>query len=288
VNFWGAWIRLIETLSHKIRGIIPTPQLSSKPKQRLVISLLGLSVLTVGFYGALFLLLWLYEGGEVLSLPLWAPLIILIPIFWVSPLAIPSLMVIIVSCYTARKLWLKANPPVESGLSTIVSSSKDVSQGRKRIRHLALPMLMIGLSLAFYYFTFTEDYDAVQSIAIGMNVVSSQSSIDSMQVNFTVFIYMNTLHPSTEETKITGATFTLVVDSQPAGTVIMPFDSQVGGWTTRDIAYDAHFNMTGHSAQIVLQHNPNDVVLTVQFLAAGLLYRQETTKTLPSLYYLRA
>jgi hypothetical protein len=193
-------------------------------------------------------------------------------------------MVIIASCYAARKLYLRANPPFDSKTSTAASPSKVVSKGWKRIRLSAFSIVMIVLFISFFYFTVTEDFDAIQSIVVSMGVQSRQSSIDSQQVNFTVFIYMHTLHPATEATKIIGATFTLTVDSQPAGTVAMPFDSQVGGWTTRDLGYDAHFRMTGSTARVVLEHNPNNLVLTVRFLAEGLLYRQEITKTLSSSY----
>jgi len=108
--------------------------------------------------------------------------------------------------------------------------------------------------------------------------------MEPAQVNFTVFIYVNTLNPSTEITRVIGARFTLVVDSISAGTTTMPFDSQVGGLDAKDIAYDARFNMTGTSAQTVLQHGSNTLVLTVQFLAKGLLYQQDVTRTLTCAY----
>ncbi len=160
-----------------------------------------------------------------MPVPVWvSPLFLAFPIFWLSPLAIPPLMVIIVSSYVSRKLVLRAYPPPPK--SPASTSSRRTFRAWKRMHSPILP------------------------------------------------------NPSTEITRVIGARFTLVVDSISAGTTTMPFDSQVGGQDAKDIAYNARFNMTGTSAQTVLQHGSNTLVLTVQFLAKGLLYQQDVTRTL--------
>ena len=218
-----------------------------------------------------------------MPVPVWvSPLFLAFPIFWLSPLAIPPLMVIIVSSYVSRKLVLRAYPPPPRPAAS--TSSRRTFRAWKRMHSPILPVILLVLAISFVSLTYASDCDAVQSVKVLMSVRTRTFSMEPPQVNFTVFIYVNTLNPSTEITRVIGARFTLVVDSISAGTTTMPFDSQVGGLDAKDIAYDARFNMTGTSAQTVLQHGSNTLVLTVQFLAKGLLYQQDVTRTLTCAY----
>ncbi len=218
-----------------------------------------------------------------MPVPVWvSPLFLAFPIFWLSPLAIPPLMVIIVSSYVSRKLVLRAYPPPPRPAAS--TAGRRTSRAWKRMHSPILPVILLVLAISFVSLTYAADYNAVQSVKVLMSVRTRTFSMEPAQVNFTVFIYVNTLNPSTEITRVIGARFTLVVDSISAGTTTMPFDSQVGGLDAKDIAYDARFNMTGTSAQTVLQHGSNTLVLTVQFLAKGLLYQQDVTRTLTCAY----
>ncbi len=234
-----------------------------------------------GYYMASLLFFWLMYGE--MPVLVWAPLLFLVfPFLWLTPLTIPPLMVIIVSSYMGRKLFCMAYPPPPRPAAS--TSGRRTFRTWKRMHSPILPVILLVLAISFVSLTYAFDYNAVQSIKVSMSVRSRTFSTEPPQVNFTVFIYVNTLNPSSEITKVIGARFTLAVDSLSAGTVTMPFDSQVGGLDARDIAYDAKFNMTGTSAQTVLQHGSNTLVLSVQFLAKGLLYQQEVTNRLTCVY----
>ena len=216
-------------------------------------------------------------------MPVWvSPFFLAFPIFWLSPMAIPPLMVIIVSSYVSRNLVLRAYPPQPKPPAS--TSSRRTFRAWKRMRSPILPVILLVLAISFFSLTYASDYNAVQSVKVSMSVRTRTFSTEPPQVNFTVFIYVNTLNPSTEITRVIGARFTLVVDSISAGTTTMPFDPQVGGLNAKDIAYDVRFNMTGTSAQTLLQHGSNTLILTVQFLAKGLLYQHYVTRTLTCAY----
>src|SRR5207247_8673931 len=123
----------------------------------------------------------------------------------------------------------------------------------KRLHSPTLPVILLVLAISVVSLIYAADYNAVQSVKVSMSVRTRSFSMEPPQVNFTVFIYVNTLNPSTEITRVIGARFTLVVDSMSAGTTTMQFDSQVEALDAKDIACDARFYITGTSAQTVLQ-----------------------------------
>ncbi len=249
------------------------------PRKSVGLAILGVSVFFGGLYLGAIVLYLLYAGTfPPLGLILGIPFLLLLPFFWFSPLGIPAFMIILASAYSARTLLRMSDP-----VPPISRAKVGLASGVLVLKGVRIPiffLVLIVLGVVFVSVTYAEDYNAIQSIEVSMNIESRQVVMQPPKVNFTILIFMRTSQPASEETKITGVKFSLIVDSQQAGTTLLPFESQVGGFDTRDIAYDTTFTMIGSSAATVLQHNPNDLTLTVEFLAKGLFYQQQISKTL--------
>jgi len=247
--------------------------------------ILGLAVLAGGFYLATYLFFWtLFGGGGPPPLPeWWTPLLLLIPFFWFSPLIIvPIVTITLIFHVTRNVIWKEFFP----GSATPPTPRLSRSNWRKWLRTRAtfLPIFLLTLTIIFFPLTYALDYQSVHSITVVMNVNGRQSSDYPAQVNFSVFLYIGNPNSIVQSVRVTGTRLSLVVDSVPAGTQLILTDLMVGGPDYRDVAYDFKFSLSASDAAAVLRHHPNNVTLTVEFLASTVFNQQQITKIVTTTY----